>query len=206
MLLPKPETVGINSYDFSKSLLNNFEDHFAPRLERRADTFRVILEEAFRKRRPLTIVETGCLRVPGNWSGDGQSTFLFDCIIAATGGSAYSVDIDPKSLTAASRVVSNVNLVLNDSVAFLNSFSRQIDILYLDSFDLDQNDPLPSSLHHIYELCAAQPWLTRGSVIAVDDTYSIDGKVAGKGVFVAEFMQRIGATQLAEGYQSVWMY
>jgi hypothetical protein len=115
--------------------------------------------------------------------------------------------MSPKSVQVAYMSVSRrTNMILNDSVAFLAQFGQPIDVLYLDSFDLDKNDSLPASIHHLHELCAAQRWLHSGSLVMVDDTYrDATGVCLGKGGLVAAYMGMTGATLLAEGYQDLWL-
>jgi hypothetical protein len=82
---------------------------------------------------------------------------------------------------------------------------RKIDVLYLDSFDLDINNWAPSALHHIFELCAIKNALQPGSLIAVDDNLIMDdGNHVGKGTFVANWMARAGKKQIHQGYQWIW--
>ena len=47
-------------------------------------------------------------------------------------------------------------------------------LLYLDSFDLDPDNPTPSAIHHVLELLAARPLLGPGTVVVVDD-YGVGG-------------------------------
>ena len=94
----------------------------------------------------------------------------------------------------------------NDSVSALHALtqivSKQIDLLYLDSFDLDPNNPLPSAIHHALELTAVRPLIGPGTIICVDD-YAV-GSSGGKGMIVDRFMSNIRAKVLYSGYQKVW--
>ena len=73
-----------------------------------------------------------------------------------------SVDINPRACAYASSIASQRTKVFNeDSLRFLHRLgrdlvkaSRPIDLLYLDSLDLNVNDPIPSAVHHLKELCA----------------------------------------------------
>lgn len=171
----------------------------------RGDTFKELFRHLIYMDKLVTIVETGCARIPNNWGGDGQSTVLFDRYVTSEGGRLYSVDISPEAVKIARSLVSpRTNLVLNDSVAFLAQFNQPIDLLYLDSFDLDTGNPYPSSKHHLLELCAAQRNLHRGSLVMVDDTYWENDVCVGKGGLVAEYMRAVGATLLMQGYQDLW--
>ena len=190
-----------------------FARHYQPRLEKRAAGFGTLFTALARMPAPLLILETGTLRLAGNWEGDGQSSYMFDVFIQAEqalgrGGGFFSIDLNLDSVAAARRVCSGVaNLVCNDSVHALHSLARvlhrQASLLYLDSFDLDLADPLPSATHHLMELAAAAPLLATGSLVAVDD-YCLDGKAGGKGLLVDLYMDSIGAAVIHSGYQKIW--
>ena len=203
-----PERVAIDGLDHDLDFMTAYHTYFAPRLGVRAETFAAIFTQVLAsKSADLTIVETGCLRAPGNWAGDGQSTFMFDHLISKAGGRVFSVDIAPEAVAQARAVASaNVQVVLNDSVGFLSAFREPIDLLYLDSFDLYLDDPMPSAINHLYELCAVAGRLRPGSVVAVDDSLVLmDGRNVGKGMLLTPYMERIGARMIADGYQSAWV-
>lgn len=54
-------------------------------------------------------------------------------------------------------------------------------IFYLDSFDFDISNPLPSQKHHLKEIEAAYDKLTDNSVVMIDDC-DLPGGGKGKGV------------------------
>jgi len=64
-------------------------------------------------------------------------------------------------------------LIVNDSVKFLNSWNAgSPDLIYLDSLDLNLNEPLESADHGKRELLATLRLLKSGSLILIDDTPS----------------------------------
>lgn len=205
---PDPAYVGMGGVDFSRPFKEFFEEHFVPRLCHRADGFRVIFDHLAASPDPL-ILETGCLRVPNNWEGDGQSTFQFDCYVRSNGGAVISIDIGQNSIESARRACSSkTSLILNDSVAGLHTLSglggRKASLVYLDSFDLDVSNPLPSATHHILELTAVRPLLAPGAIVCVDD-YALNGyEPGGKGQIIDMFMESIYAGILYSGYQKIW--
>jgi hypothetical protein len=111
----------------------------------------------------------------------------------------------------------------SDSIAYLAQLVRagdlSIDLLYLDSYDLDWADPHPAALHHLQELCAIMPLLASGTLIMVDDTARTQAMVtlkagswvlhdfglSGKGVYVADYFSKIGCVPAIEGYQYGWI-
>lgn len=200
-----------NLFSEKTEFLLQFDEKLVSRLRKRAKTFRLIFEKLLDKKKTgHFIVETGALRIKDNWEGDGQSTHLFGEFCRMHQGTMFSVDTSLVSVeTARSIVPSCVNLVFADSVTFLGNLakaglSKPIDLLYLDSYDVDFENPLPSAEHHLRELDAAKPLLGSGTVIAVDDTFLKDGKMAGKGLLLADSLKAMGATLLDVEYQAVW--
>lgn len=174
-------------------------------LDARAEPFALITGHLESLGRPVTIVETGCLRQEHNWAGDGQSTLVWDAFVNHVGGKVYSVDLDPKAAALANSLTSDLTRVeSNDSVAYLTHLSTigvQADFLYLDSFDIDWDDPEPSMKHHERELIAARPMLKPGSIVAVDD----NKPHTGKGHLVGVIAEREEWDVLVDGYVRAWI-
>lgn len=199
------------------SFLEYYDSKFAPLLGQRAASFRVIFErlEALCRARPpgappALIVETGSLRQIGNWAGDGQSTVLWKEFARFHACEIHTVDLDPDAaLTVRETCGDAVHAHTGDSVAYLHGLarqrSRQIDLLYLDSYDLDMDDPFPSAFHHIKELIAVAPCLGPGTIVAIDDNF-IDplGNLTGKGYLVLQWFKHLDIPRLHDGYQYVW--
>jgi hypothetical protein len=202
-----PAFVGLSKLASDLSFEEQFRQHFSPRLGKRAGGFEAIFNSLLTPRRDLLVIETGSMRIPGNWDGDGQSTFMFDALIRQRGGTFFSIDVTLESLDTARRACSSVTqLILNDSVAALHALSQvitsQLSLLYLDSFDFDITNPLPSAIHHMLELTAARSLIGSGTIVCVDDyAISSDG---GKGMIVDKFFSSIRAEILHVGYQKVW--
>jgi len=204
------EYVGLDCVPASLPFSELFETQFARRLGQREDGFRRLFERLGKRGsdHPL-ILETGCLRLPGNWQGDGQSTFMFDAYARCTDGMCVSVDINFDSASSARRACSSyTSVVVNDSVSFLHSlarlsFGKRIDLLYLDSFDVDPVAPLPAAIHHIKELLAAWPLIGPGTIVCVDDF--LVGENGGKAGIIDDFFGNVGAEVLYSGYQKAWI-
>jgi hypothetical protein len=189
-----------------------FETLFGSRLAQRAPTMRAVAAKLFESAKAANIVESGCLREPGNWVGDGQSTIVLGWINSKLGGTFVSVDNDALAVSVATATVPRATVTQGDSIAFLYKHDQPIHLLYLDS------DPAPgdfdrSAHHHLYELGAARHCLSSGALVLVDDSWlvNVDKKepdVIGKGTRINEFMRCIGATILASGEpggQVVWI-
>jgi len=205
-----------------------FYESLRAQLGARGPSFTKMFEHLDGCERPVCIIETGCTRQAGNWAGDGGSTLLFDKYAEFHPGSVvHTVDIDPAATQlCASLVSARVNVHTGDSVRFLRSLadapraSRPIvDLLYLDSYDVNFEDAFPSAFHHIKELVAAAPLLHRRTLVAVDDSpasmngfLNADGmiqlvtapRIGGKGKLVAEYARHINAEQVFQGYQCGW--
>lgn len=185
-----------------------FDTHIRPRLGKRSDGFAVLFEALDVHERP-TIIETGCLRVQQNWEGDGQSTFQFDWYARERYGNVITIDINAQSIDSARRACSSVtSTILNDSVATLNALGTQIrkpaSLIYLDSFDLDLSDPIPSAMHHAMEVMAARNLIGPGTILCIDDFNVPPLGPGGKGLIVDRFMESVNAEVLYTGYQKIW--
>lgn len=206
-----------------------FFDSVRQPLAHRADTFALLFERLDELDRPVRIIETGCTREAGNWTGDGCSTVLFDRYARAHPGSAVlSVDINPSATAACRALVSeSVSIHTGDSVKLLQTVAdsgiaaaESLDLLYLDSYDFDRSNPVPSAAHHLMELVAIAPRLTPETMVVVDDAFvslqgfaSAGGKLVlmgapvidGKARFVAEYAAHVGAQCIFSSYQCGWV-
>jgi hypothetical protein len=177
--------------------------------------------------RAATIVETGS----SAWGTN--SSLLFDAYVNKYGGTFETVDIR----VAPSAVLQNLcsprtTLYRDDSVSFLKKWgdinpNKKIDLLYLDSWDVNWQNPNPSALHGLAELLAIFENLKEGSLLLVDDT-PIDGScflsaqvqiddfndyqkaytfTPGKGALIKLILNKIGrGQQIAHGYQLLWQF
>ncbi|MDF7674037.1 hypothetical protein PT277_07560 [Acetobacteraceae bacterium ESL0709] len=185
-----------------------FKEFLYPRLGKRAESFALLFEQLKLQENPL-IIETGCLRVPNNWEGDGQSTFQYDWFARAHRGHVITIDINQDSIESTRRACSGAtSAILNDSVETLHmlseNLSRPASLLYLDSFDLDLSNPMPSAIHHAMELMAARNLVGPGTLICVDDFNVPPLGAGGKGLIVDKFMHSIRAEVVYSGYQRIW--
>jgi len=156
-----------------------------------------------------TIVETGTARDGArNCGGDGCSTVVLSRFVQAVeGASLNSVDISEQAVISCRAALpagtQNVTVHQSDSVEFLKNFSTPIDFLYLDSYDFDGNDPLPSQEHHLREIIAAYNNLHHGSLVMVDDCALPHG---GKCRLAELFLKELGWKVVMKGYQVLMVY
>ena len=102
---------------------------------------------------------------------------------------------------------------------------RRVDLVYLDSYDLDVGAPTPAAVHGLLELDAIRPALHDGSLLLVDDTPNrVDffpepqrtqaarfaastGLVPGKGMLIDVYLGNDPAvTKLHHGYQVLYRF
>jgi hypothetical protein len=171
------------------------------------------------------ILETGT----SAWGTD--STRLWDAYISRFGGEFWSVDLssDP-SKRLQHQVSPNTHLEVSDSVTFINGFSELssysiVDVCYLDSWDLDWNDPHPAEQHGLNEWHAVAQLMGPGSVLIIDDSpVSIDwvpepyqelareyesahGHLPGKGSLIdIELRDDPRVEIIWQGYNSVYLF
>jgi predicted O-methyltransferase YrrM len=150
-----------------------------------------------------------------------MSTLIFYDVVTTHGGEFHSVDIDPKAVEFAQSIIKTGTVHCSDSVKYLYELNKElreqnryIDLLYLDSYDLDMQDPAPSCFHHMKELLAIRPSLKEGSMIVVDDNALVNtvlpGEtepkkvVIGKGIYIYKFFEDVGVELIHKGYQMIW--
>lgn len=185
--------------------LTRFDREYLPKLGIRGPTFRAVLREAVH-RGARSIVETGCIRKEGNWDGDGQSTLIWADYIKWNTGSFVTIDISQEAIDLLRTICPSAYSICSDSVAALSKHSGGIDLLYLDSFDLDVSNDHPAALHCLFEFCAALPKLHSGSIVFIDDSPTMTGYVVtGKGRYVAAYLRQLDIMPFTWGYQAAWI-
>lgn len=117
---------------------------------------------------PATIVETGT----SAWGVD--STRLFDAYVKTFGGQFWTLDIRPEpSRRLSNQLCIYSQAIIGDSVNSLQKLrlaGQTVNLLYLDSWDLDWENPKPAANHCFKEWRAALPICARGTLVLIDDT------------------------------------
>jgi len=155
-----------------------------------------------------TIVETGTYREKNNYEGDGCSTLLFDKYVECHGGNLISIDIDPKACKLARESTTEALVIQRDSVETLGEMEGRVNLLYLDSYNIDDwnNDWAPAA-HHLKELFAAKNIISPGTLIVVDDNIqTAKGHLIGKGRLIYELMESLHIEPYIFGYQIGWIW
>ena len=167
-----------------------------------------------------TIVETGCA------AHGTQSTLLWDKFVNCFGGKVLSVDLCKSAVDKTNELTSDKTTVVHsNSLDYLPTICENIDFLYLDSYDVDFLNPLPSAEHHLKEFKCVKHLLRKGSVILIDDTpispewldngknnpiyndfkKQFNEKMTGKGSLVNNELEKMGATKIMHQYQVLWI-
>lgn len=153
-----------------------------------------------------TIVEIGSMRAPMPHAlnafnpiccNDGHSTLHW----ASTGAEVHTVDVDPGSavvIGAHIKEFPNIHASTGDGIAFLRGFSKTIDVLYLDAWDVIPGTDYAE--RHLEAYQTAAPLLARSCLIQIDDTDILNG---GKGRLVIPQMIRDGFTLITWGRQTL---
>ena len=174
----------------------------------REKTFETIFDYLIDLGHPPLIVETGTYREENNYTGDGCSTLLFDNFVDCFGGNLFSVDIDPVACQLARDATNHAKIIESDSVEYLGTLCGNCDLLYLDSYNIQNwyEDWAPAA-HHLKELFAAKNIIHPGTLIVVDDNITTaDGAKYGKGRVVNELMDSLGIEPLFDSYQVGWIW
>lgn len=153
------------------------------------------------------IIETGTARARGNWSGDGQSTLIWDWLAGEVDGvKVLSIDLNPKAVEVAKEQTKNVKFLVGDSVEKLTAQTSKVlskvGLLYLDSMDFDWSQGEASARHHLRELVSVWDSLPPGCLVVVDDCHS---PYQGKHTAIAAFMAEKQIAPEFTGYQIGWI-
>ena len=189
------------------STWRKYFDDISPRLNKRRTSFETMFEYLSEIKHP-TIIETGTYREENNYEGDGCSTLLFDKYIECHGGNLISIDNDPKACQLAREATTEALVLERDSVESLGEMEGRADLLYLDSYNIeDWNNDWAPAAHHLKELFAAKNIIRPGTLIVVDDNIqTMTGNLIGKGRLINEVMESLGIELYIFGYQIGWIW
>lgn len=178
----------------------------------RADGFELMFKLLLDQRQNnFKIIETGTIRRVDNWK-DGQSARLFTEMVDYCGGSVRSVDIDEEACMLARQLLPSKNFtaVCSDSVDFLKAQSdlNEVDLFYLDSWNVKWANDGPSADHHLKEFLAIEPFLKSGAVVAIDDNCRrlADNSRTGKGRRIVEYLGAKGIQPVYDQYQIIYQF
>jgi SAM-dependent methyltransferase len=165
--IPEKGKVGRKKYSDLDSMI---ESHFAMHSEKNHPCRRTIsLALNMLDNKPATILET-CSSAWGT-----NSSLLFDDYVNSFGGQFFSVDIRAEPMySLVKKTTSRSRFYRDDSVHFLRNFvpnANKFDLVYLDSWDVVWEDPLPSAIHGLNEFLNILPVLQKnGGLLLIDDS------------------------------------
>jgi len=188
-------------------------------------TFKKLFENIVNIKEPI-ILESG-ISCYGT-----HSTHLFNEYIRKYGGRFWSVDIRPELVESVrGNMCPGTQLVCDDSVKFFNNwvqiskdYNITPDVIYLDSFDLDYYNYIPSAEHGLKEYKALTSTFRKNTLLLIDDTpstpywldtrdtlyddmsafYAINNFLPGKGMLVLNEPKK--ADLLLHNYQLLYKF
>lgn len=128
----------------------------------------------------------------------GHSTFHW----ARSGHRVFSVDVDPFASDLTREVCAghdNLTVITGDGIEFLKSFTDEIDLLYLDAWDVKPGTDFAEK--HLEAFEAAHLRLSTRHMILIDDT---DIEEGGKGRLLVPRLIELGYGQVTSGRQSLF--
>lgn len=122
------------------------------------------------KNKSINIFETGSSQDYGT-----DSSILFDSYIKKFGGKFITVDKSEEPKKHLEKFFSKNSIsIVEDSVSFISSYEQKffntLNLVYLDSFDLDVNNPEDSMNHCLNEFLCIDKLIKKGCYVAIDDT------------------------------------
>lgn len=155
------------------------------------------------------IIETGTCR-SGRWS-DGASSILFSDFVDNFGGTVESVDISINSIKKARRLVTSKSFTVtqDDSLNYLKKYKNleSVDFFYLDSYDVDYENDLPSAKHHLEEFKIIEPFL-KNTIVCIDDNtrFCKDNNRTGKGRLIVEYLESKNIKPIYDNYMIIYKF
>jgi predicted O-methyltransferase YrrM len=135
---------------------------------------------------------------------------LFEDFVNFYNGHIESVDINPENCKIAKNLVGNkVSINCSDSVEFLRNKSwNDVDLFYLDSYDVKWHRPEPSAEHHLKEFQAIEKYLKSGSIVAIDDNtfYGEEKSRTGKGKLIYQYLKSKNIYPIYDGYILIYIF
>lgn len=184
----------------------------APGMYNRAVGFDIIWRLLLNQNKhSYSIIETGTLRTPNNWM-DGQSAALFTEFVDTHGGQVRSVDIDPAACAVSSGTIvsDRFSVACSDSVSWLQQQTDldQVDLFYLDSWDVDWDNDTASAEHHLKEFLTIESNIKPGTVVVIDDNsrWVHSNRRTGKGRRVVEYLEAKGHLPILDEYQIIFQF
>lgn len=189
---------------FDKIDLNSYEQVI---LRAKPKNYILLAIEILKQTNNKIIVEIGGLRQNMNHSlddfnpiccNDGHST-EFWC--SQQNLNVYSVDINEycrQFYENLKNKKNNLHYSIEDGIEFLKKFNYEIDLLFLDAWDVHYGSPFSEKHFEAYQV--AKDKLSKRHIISIDDTDIANG---GKGKILVPYLINNGYNLIIDGRQTI---
>lgn len=159
--------------DLQKLLVKGEIVNAEGRLEHRLPSIRKVVELLDRSL-PKVMVETGCQSTDMLFA-HGMSTCIFGALAEKYNAILYTIDYSMDNIEKCKKYSNEyskyIRYINGNSLNVLKECDREIDFLYLDSYDFSPGIEEESRLHQLHEIEIAYPHLSDNSIVLLDDAY-----------------------------------
>ena len=189
---------------FDKVELNSYEQVV---LRAKPKNYILLALELLKQTNNKTVVEIGGLRQVMSHTledfnptccNDGHST-EFWC--SKDNLEVYSIDINPSCIQFYDNLknrTNNLNYFIQDGIQFIKDFDKEIDLLFLDAWDVHYGSPYAEKHLEAYEV--AKDKLSKKHIISIDDTDIANG---GKGKLLIPHLLNNNYKLIVSGRQTM---
>jgi hypothetical protein len=113
----------------------------------------------------------------------------------------YSIDINPNCVQfydSLKKKSNNLNYFIQDGIQFIKDFDKEIDLLFLDAWDVHYGSPYAEKHLEAYEV--AKDKLSKHHIISIDDTDIANG---GKGQLLIPHLLNNNYKLIVSGRQTI---
>lgn len=188
-----------------QKIRNWYRENYESKSGFRFQSFMIAISLLYDRFESPVILETGTIRLENDY-GAGYSTYIFGDMINRFGGELITVDISKENIDLCKTITSdfskNITYINDDSLEFLSTFNKKINLLYLDSYDCPiEGDATASQNHNLQEFLLSENNLDEKSIILIDDVNFSNG---GKAKLTHEYLSSHNYKKIYELQQSVW--
>lgn len=176
----------------------------------RTESFSVLFNSLLKKtnNEGFNIIETGTSRVLDTFF-EGCSTKLFSEFVELFGGNLTSIDNSIEVHNEAKKYFSSskIEFITDDSLQALRKINLDnVDLFYLDSYDVEFDNDRKSAGHHFSEFKIIEPFL-KDCLLAIDDNICDEnGRRYGKGRIIYQYLSEKNIFPIYDGYVLVYKF
>lgn len=157
--------------DLNRLLAIGEIDNADGRLEHRLISIRKVVE-LLDQSQPKVMIETGC-QSSAMLFAKGMSTCIFGALAKKYNTILYTIDNNLENIEKCKKYSKEyskyIRYINGNSWDVLKGFDKEIDFLYLDSYDFFPGIEEESRLHQLKEIEIAYPYLSDNSIVLLDD-------------------------------------